>query len=598
MNYNEKYQKWVSKEDLDPALKAELLSMDETAKEDAFYTDVEFGTAGMRGILGAGTNRLNIYVIQKANVGFAKYIASLPEGKERGVAIGYDNRHMSYKFAIESAKVLATYGIKSYIFESLRPTPELSFAVRYLKCAGGIMITASHNPKEHNGYKVGLLLSLCMFLLAEPFATQIAAQPHALFSLLAIAPAALFGCLTAVERGYWEGLQNMTPTALSQALEAVAKLGFGLALCMWVLRNPEVVCRWVPPEVPLSALAAAGAVLGVTLSTVLGWVYFLLHGLRRDTRLPRDDRPAAPVSQIFRRLLYVMIPVALGSLVTNLTSLLDLVTMMRCLGRVQMFHGAELAERFGAFAAQPDFPAFVYGSFTGMAITVFNLVPSVTNMLGKSALPCAAALWAKQDCLGTAAHVRSVTGAAAAMAFPAAGGLWVLAEPVMHLLYAGRPEEAAIAAEALRTLLPGMVCLCLTFPLCSVLQGIGRAGIPVLCMLAGVAVKLAGNLLLLSRPAFCITGAGIATSACYLVLLLLILWQLHRCLGVRLHLLRGLFPPAAAAACCTGAAWLCHTYAQPLGMLLSAAAASGVGCLVYLAVWGLLMRCRKRKALI
>jgi len=154
MNYEEKYQKWVSKENLDPTLKAELLSMDETAKEDAFYTDVEFGTAGMRGILGAGTNRLNIYVIQKANVGFAKYIASLPEGKERGVAIGYDNRNMSYQFAIESAKVLATYGIKSYIFEALRPTPELSFAVRYLKCAGGIMITASHNPKEYNGYKV------------------------------------------------------------------------------------------------------------------------------------------------------------------------------------------------------------------------------------------------------------------------------------------------------------------------------------------------------------------------------------------------------------------------------------------------------------
>ena len=108
----------------------------------------------MRGILGAGTNRMNIYTIRKANVGFAKYVLGLPEGKERGVAIGYDNRHMSYKFAIESAKVLATYGIKSYIFESLRPTPELSFAVRYLKCAGGIMITASHNPKEYNGYKV------------------------------------------------------------------------------------------------------------------------------------------------------------------------------------------------------------------------------------------------------------------------------------------------------------------------------------------------------------------------------------------------------------------------------------------------------------
>lgn len=154
MDYNKEYQRWSDCKDLDPSLKAELAGMNESEKEDAFYMNLEFGTAGMRGILGAGTNRMNIYTIRKANVGFAKYVLGLPEGKERGIAIGYDNRHMSYKFAIESAKVLATYGIKSYIFESLRPTPELSFAVRYLKCAGGIMITASHNPKEYNGYKV------------------------------------------------------------------------------------------------------------------------------------------------------------------------------------------------------------------------------------------------------------------------------------------------------------------------------------------------------------------------------------------------------------------------------------------------------------
>lgn len=154
MNYIERYEKWLNKEGLDEPLKASLKEMDEKDKEDAFYMNLEFGTAGMRGILGAGTNRMNIYTIRKANVGFAKYVLTLENGKERGVAIGYDNRHMSYKFAIESAKVLATYGIKSYVFESLRPTPELSFAVRYLKCAGGIMITASHNPKEYNGYKV------------------------------------------------------------------------------------------------------------------------------------------------------------------------------------------------------------------------------------------------------------------------------------------------------------------------------------------------------------------------------------------------------------------------------------------------------------
>lgn len=154
MGYQEKYQAWVSKPDLDPALKAELLGMSEEQKKDAFYMDAEFGTAGMRNLLGAGTNRLNIYVIQRANVGFAKYILAQENGAERGVAISYDNRHQSYRFAIESAKVLAHFGIKSYVMESLRPTPELSFAVRHLKCAGGIMITASHNAKEYNGYKV------------------------------------------------------------------------------------------------------------------------------------------------------------------------------------------------------------------------------------------------------------------------------------------------------------------------------------------------------------------------------------------------------------------------------------------------------------
>ncbi len=154
MTYMEKYEQWKNDPNLDQALKNELLAMDEKQIEDAFYTNLEFGTAGMRGLLGAGTNRLNIYTIRKANVGFAKYLLTKEGAKEAGVAIGYDNSHMSYRFAMESAKVLATYGIKSFVFESLRPTPELSFAVRYLKCAGGIMITASHNPKEYNGYKV------------------------------------------------------------------------------------------------------------------------------------------------------------------------------------------------------------------------------------------------------------------------------------------------------------------------------------------------------------------------------------------------------------------------------------------------------------
>ena len=129
--------------------------MDEKTKEDAFYTNLEFGTAGMRGLIGAGTNRINIYVVRQATEGLARLIEEKgDEFKKRGVAIAYDSRHFSPEFAFESAAVLAKHGIKSYVFESLRPTPELSFAVRHLGTFAGIMITASHNPAPFNGYKV------------------------------------------------------------------------------------------------------------------------------------------------------------------------------------------------------------------------------------------------------------------------------------------------------------------------------------------------------------------------------------------------------------------------------------------------------------
>lgn len=155
MTYTENYQKWLNFTGLPDYLRTELVEMDEKTKEDAFYTNLEFGTAGMRGYIGAGTNRINIYVVRQATEGLAKLVESKgEEAKKRGVAIAYDSRHFSPEFAFESAQVLAAHGIKSYVFESLRPTPELSFAVRHYNTIAGIMVTASHNPKEFNGYKV------------------------------------------------------------------------------------------------------------------------------------------------------------------------------------------------------------------------------------------------------------------------------------------------------------------------------------------------------------------------------------------------------------------------------------------------------------
>ncbi|AKU27202.1 Phosphoglucomutase [Geobacillus stearothermophilus] len=157
MDWRQKYEQWLHAPQLDPELK-QLLNQhsdDERWLEDCFYKNLEFGTGGMRGEIGPGTNRMNIYTVRKASEGLARYIQSFgDEAKQRGVVIAYDSRHKSPEFAMEAAKTLATNGIQTYVFDELRPTPELSFAVRYLRAFAGIVITASHNPPEYNGYKV------------------------------------------------------------------------------------------------------------------------------------------------------------------------------------------------------------------------------------------------------------------------------------------------------------------------------------------------------------------------------------------------------------------------------------------------------------
>lgn len=155
MDYRDAYESWLKDDYFDEEIKKELreIAADEKEIEDRFYRELEFGTGGLRGVIGAGTNRMNIYTVRKATQGLANYIIKA-RGQEKGVAIAYDSRRMSPEFAKEAALCLNSNGVKTYIFESLRPTPELSFAVRELNCIAGIVITASHNPAEYNGYKV------------------------------------------------------------------------------------------------------------------------------------------------------------------------------------------------------------------------------------------------------------------------------------------------------------------------------------------------------------------------------------------------------------------------------------------------------------
>lgn len=155
MNAYDRYQEWLNSDKVNELTKEQLRKMSPEEIDDAFYKDIEFGTAGMRGILGPGTNRINVYTIRKAVIAFATFLSNkFKDARDRGVVISHDNRHMSREFTFECAFALNLMGFRAFIFDSLRPTPELSFAVRYKRACGGIMITASHNPKEHNGFKV------------------------------------------------------------------------------------------------------------------------------------------------------------------------------------------------------------------------------------------------------------------------------------------------------------------------------------------------------------------------------------------------------------------------------------------------------------
>ena len=184
MNTQERIAYWQNHPDLDPALREELMNLTEQQKEDAFYKDVKFETAGMRGLMGVGPNRLNIHTVRKATQGLANWLKK--NGKELpSCVIAYDNRYNSKEFAYDSARMLASSGVKTYVFDSLRPTPELSFAVRYLHCDAGIMITASHNPKEYNGYKV-YDENGCQ--LIPPLAQQVIDEIDLLPDMLALKP--------------------------------------------------------------------------------------------------------------------------------------------------------------------------------------------------------------------------------------------------------------------------------------------------------------------------------------------------------------------------------------------------------------------------
>ncbi len=369
----------------------------------------------------------------------------------------------------------------------------------------------------------GIPGSMLMILLAKPFSIYSVNTPDAAAAVAMIAPAVFFGCITASLRGYYEGMSNMYPTAVSQVIEGLVKVFSGLWLCGYVTENADAVLNYFPGITDIRAIAAAAGILGVTLSSVGATIYLGIMQLFVHNENGRDHTVMSRKA-ISRELIRTALPIGTSAVVTNLTALIDMWTVIGCLG----FFGASMSV---PESISPDeFPQFVYGSFAGIALTVFNLVPSVTNMLGKGALTCAASAKERGDNIELRRSTMQSLLIAAVISVPAASGLAALSPEILGFLFPRQSDEVSVCVNALRLLMPGMICLCISFPLFSMLQAVGKPSMPLKIMLIGTAAKLLGNLGLI--PVMGVNGAAVSTSLCYVLILALSLRAYRKASGV------------------------------------------------------------------
>lgn len=423
----------------------------------------------------------------------------------------------------------------------------------------------------------GIIGSILIIVLAVPFSEKAAACPDAWLSVMMIAPSVLFGCITAVYRGCCEGMSNMYPTAISQIIESLVRLAAGLGLCAYVLNNPQKVLCFLPEGTSIISAAAAAAILGISLSSLAGTLFMYICGIGCEKYACNEKTDSR--RKIIKNIFKIFIPAAIGAAVTNLTSIIDLSTIIRCLNKAVESDLKYFKNNFPLDNIE-NISEFIYGSFAGLAITIFNLIPSITNMFGKGILPCLAESCAKGDKNSIKRLSENVISATAFIAVPAGLGIFVLAEPILKFLFPSRIAECAVSAQSLAILGIAVIFLSISFPLFSCFQAAGKADAPVKLMLAGVVVKFLGNIILIPIPQINISGAALSTFFCYLVIFILSLIFYPKAAGVKINL-KCLISPAVSGSFCAVSAWCIYPHI-PFDNLFSLPIAIAVGGIVYL----------------
>ena len=458
----------------------------------------------------------------------------------------------------------------------------------------------------------GLLGALAMFFGAEAYAAAVS-SPDSALCIRVLAPTLFFCCLMSVQRGYYVGLRNMTPSAVSQVIEAVGKLLIGLGCAYWAMSHGmEEYSRTgtvfgTPAADVESAVnltlpaAAAGAVLGVTAGAVFGFLYLLLfRHIRGDMISPRelaDSPPAEARSTVMRQLLKISVPVCLGALVLNLGTLIDVTFLQRSLAAIDPdVLRSVFAGQIPQNITEGELTPYLYGCYT-IAQNVAALVPTIAQSFGTSALPAVTAAWVGGKSSEIKKSIESVVRVSALVAFPAGFGLAVLSQPVLALLFARRLNGVQIAAPLLAVLGIAVVFMTLSVPVNSMLQAIGRADIPVRLLLIGMILKLAANFLLVVVPGINMMGACGGTVVCYGLITVFGMLALKRNAGASVRFFPTIWKPALAGALCAGAAKLVYGLCFLVVSASVAVLAAIVAAVLVYAVLLLQMRALEREDL-
>ncbi|MCI8501155.1 MAG: polysaccharide biosynthesis protein [Oscillospiraceae bacterium] len=516
-------------------------------------------------------------------------------------------------FKIPLTNILGGVGMGYYNTAYMLFSPVFSLAIGGLPAAVAKMIAENSALGRYRDVKKVFRISMVLYLLmgiagtavmvfSADFFVHVVKNPNAYWAVVAIAPTVLFGCIISAYRGYFEGLCDMRPTAVSQVVEMAVKLAAGLGFALWVMNYAAEqyeltgivfgVVVQAPDQVGAAALpfAAAASVVGVSFSNVAGAVYLIIRRRRNDSITPEQrktsPRPAGSRS-LFKQLVVISFPICIGGFVLNVTSLIDLLSMMNRLNFLVREHSAALLEVCsGAIpAGMPlsDLPNYLYGCYTGLAVSIFGIIPAIAGVFAKSALPNIASSWARGNRDYTRRKIELVIRITALVTVPSGIGISVLAHPILSVLFSSRTEEVNIAAPVLAIMGIGVIFQAGSLLLFSILQALGYANLPVRHMAAGGVAKIVLNMLLMSLPSLHVNGAALSTAACYLLIFCLEFSALARITGMKFKFSNIFLRPIFAGILCGIAAKTSYGFLiRCCGKGLSVALAIGISAVLYL----------------